>query len=251
MMNFQQAVLEEIRSGIHILQGQDNQIVAEAIELYSGIRAELEAQSKKVTDTTLANLAQKITIQSIQKKIGILSKKIDEVTTVVAAIMETPKNRPTKQELRVHRMAMEESMNAMADVNTGLTTAMDQYKFSDSTPLGRQSAVTGHSGTQPYMNPDPAAAFLSPSVSSLRDTETEYSWHRGLRGGAGSEASGRAAGGAAGGTAGGAARGGPPPPPDPPPSDHGGPGGRRMSRRIRRIKELEFAKPIKIKEPKK
>jgi len=71
-----------------------------------------------------------------------------------------------------------------------------------------------------------------------------------MRGGGGSNgASGRAAGGAAGGQGGGAA-GDPPPPPDPPPSDHGGPGGCRMSRRQRAIKELEFAKPIIIREPK-
>jgi hypothetical protein len=49
--------------------------------------------------------------------------------------------------------------------------------------------------------------------------------------------------------AGGAGGAGPPPPPDPPPSDHGGAGEWRISRRHRRIKELEFAKPIKIKEP--
>jgi len=43
VMQFQQAMLEEIRSGIHVLQGQDNQIVGEATELFAGIRQELEA----------------------------------------------------------------------------------------------------------------------------------------------------------------------------------------------------------------
>jgi hypothetical protein len=42
---------------------------------------------------------------------------------------------------------------------------------------------------------------------------------------------------------------GPPPPLDPPPSDHGGAGGRCISRRQRRIRKLEFAKPNKIEEP--
>jgi len=107
----------------------------------------------------------------------------------------------------------------------------------------------------------------SPSVSSLRDTGSEYSWSYRLRGGLGEEAAAEGAGdiaageGASGGAgsagavedgaAGGAGGGGPPPPPDPPPSDHGGRGAGRMSRRRRRIKDLEFAKPIKIKEPKK
>ena len=125
----------------------------------------------------------------------------------------------------------------------------------------------GPSGTQPYMHPGRAAAFSSPSELSLRDTGSEYCWGRGLgerrlRGGAGSEgtagndgaaggAAGEAASGAAAGEAGGAAGGGPTPPPDPPPSNHGGHGGGRMSSRRRQIKELEFAKPIKNKEPKK
>jgi len=77
-----------------------------------------------------------------------------------------------------------------------------------------------------------------------------------MRGGAGSEAAGGAdcavdgaadagaAGGADGGAGGGAAEH-PPPPPDPRTSDHGGAGGRRMWRTMRRIKELELAKRIK------
>jgi hypothetical protein len=91
----------------------------------------------------------------------------------------------------------------MAEVNTGLTTAMDQYKFSDSTPVGGRQSFAGPSGTQPFMNTGRAAAFASPSESSLRDTGSEYSWNRGLRGGAGSN--GAADDGAAGGAADGAA----------------------------------------------
>ena len=104
---------------------------------------------------------------------------------------------------------------------------------------------------------------MSSSVSSLRDTASEYSWQGRIRGGAGDGAAGddaagdgAAGNGAAGdgdnaGEGGAGGGGGPPPPPDPPPSDHGGPSGRRPSRRPRRIKDLESSKPIKIKEPKK
>jgi predicted nucleic acid-binding Zn-ribbon protein len=248
MMNFQQAILEEVRSGIHILQDQDNQIVGEATHLLVGIRMELEAQSKRMTDVSLTNFAQKVSVQAIQKSVGILSKKIDDVTTVVAAITESLKSIPTKQELRQHKVAMEETMNSIAEVNTGLTTAMDQYKFSDSTPVRGRQSVAGPSGTRPFMDPGRAAAFGSPSVSSLGDMGSEYSWNRRIRGGAGSDgaadggaadgaaggAADRAAGGAVDGAAGGAAGGeGPPPPPDPPPSDHGGNAGGRISRRRR------------------
>jgi hypothetical protein len=116
------------------------------------------------------------------------------------------------------------------------------------------------------MHPDRVAALGQPSVtvSSLRDTESEISYRGRMRGGAGSNrATGGADGGAdraagaanpsAAGAAGNGGRGGardPPPPSDPPPSDHGGARGRCKSRPRRRIEELEFAKPIKIREPK-
>jgi hypothetical protein len=45
IMQFQQAVLEELCSGIHVLQEQDDQIVGKATDLYAGIRAELDAQN--------------------------------------------------------------------------------------------------------------------------------------------------------------------------------------------------------------
>jgi predicted nucleic acid-binding Zn-ribbon protein len=39
MLQFQHAMLKELRSGIHVLQEQDNQIVEEATDLFVGIRA--------------------------------------------------------------------------------------------------------------------------------------------------------------------------------------------------------------------
>jgi hypothetical protein len=68
MMSCQQAVLGELRSGIHILQDLDNQIISEAAELISGIWVELDAQSKRITDASLANFAQKVSIQALQSQ---------------------------------------------------------------------------------------------------------------------------------------------------------------------------------------
>jgi hypothetical protein len=67
MMQFQQAMLEELRSGIHLLQEQDIKMVEEPTDLFSGIRAELEAQCKNYTDTGLQIFAQNISIQAVQK----------------------------------------------------------------------------------------------------------------------------------------------------------------------------------------
>jgi hypothetical protein len=105
--------------------------------------------------------------------VGLLSKRIDDVTMVTAAITESLKGVPSKQELRQHKITMEEIMNSIAEFNTGLTTAMDQYKFSESTRVGIQRTTAGPSGTQPYMHPGRATAFLSPSELSLRDTGSE------------------------------------------------------------------------------
>jgi hypothetical protein len=271
MMNFQQAMLEELRAGIHVLRNQDEQIVEEATDLFAAIKAELDNQSKKVLDTGLQLFANKVAIQGVQKTIGVLSKRIDEVTTVLATVTESIKDIPSRREMRQYQETMDESVNRLAEANTRLTTAMEAYKFSESTPLGIPQSLAGPSGTQTFMHPQRAAAFYSPSVSSLRDTASEYSWQGRIRGGAGSGAgaagdgaagdgaagNGAAGNGAAGDGAAGdgaagnnaAGGGGPPPPPDPPPSDGGRRG--RPSRRQRRIKDLESSKPIKIKEPKK
>jgi hypothetical protein len=52
-----------------------------------GIRAELEAQSKKITNNDLQIFSQKVTVQAVQKSIGVLSKRIDKVNKVLATIM--------------------------------------------------------------------------------------------------------------------------------------------------------------------
>jgi hypothetical protein len=91
MMQFQQAVLEELRSSIHILQEQDNQIGGEATDLIAGIRSDLEAQSKIITEDGLQVFAQKVSIEAVQKLVGVLSKRIDEVNKVLATMTESMK----------------------------------------------------------------------------------------------------------------------------------------------------------------
>jgi hypothetical protein len=80
---------------------------------------------------------------------------------------------------------MEEQMEQVAEVHMGLTPTMEGYKFSESSPYDfrTSSTVAGPSGTQ-YVHPQRLAAFnqQSPSVSSLKDTGTEYSWHARIRG---------------------------------------------------------------------
>jgi hypothetical protein len=204
MMQFQQAILEELHSGIPVLQEKDNQIAGEATDLFVGVRSELEAQSKKITDNGLQIFAQNVSIQAVQKSVGILSKRIDEVNKVLATITESLKGAPSKRDLRQHQPTMDERLAQVEEINTGLTTAMEQYNFSESTPFEFLRNAAGTSGTHQHTHPQRRPAFQSPSVSSLRDTECASSWNIArIRRGAGSNgAVGGADGGAAGGTEG-------------------------------------------------
>jgi hypothetical protein len=154
---------------MHVLQQHDNQIVGAATDLFAGIRLELEAQNKKITDNCLQIFAQKVSVQGVKKSLGVLSKTIDEVNNVLASITESMKTIPRKRELCQHQVAMDDTLVQIAEVDTGLTSAMEQYKFSESMPFEFRQAIMGPLGTQPYMNQEQAAAFRSPTVSSLRD----------------------------------------------------------------------------------
>jgi hypothetical protein len=50
----------------------------------------------------------------------------------MAAITTTLKEMPSKRELRFHAQTMDDQMAQIAEVNTGLTIAMEGYKISES-----------------------------------------------------------------------------------------------------------------------
>jgi hypothetical protein len=200
MANLHDAMLQELRSETHILLWQDNQILSEATNLFNGMRQELEALSKQISDNLLQILAVKVSAQNAENGVSVYSKWMDELNKALTAITTLLKSVPSRRELHLHAQTMEEHMQQITEMNTGLTTAMDGYKFSESSPYDfrRSSAVASPSGTQ-NVHPQRQAAFnqQSPSVLSLRHTGSEYSWLATLRGGAGSKAGGadgRAAG---------------------------------------------------------
>jgi predicted nucleic acid-binding Zn-ribbon protein len=102
MAQLQDVMLQELRSGIHILQSQDHQIVAEATDLFNGMRQGIEAISKRISDNTLQILAVEVSTQNVQKGVSVLSKGINEVNKAMTAITTSLKNIPTKRELRLH-----------------------------------------------------------------------------------------------------------------------------------------------------
>jgi hypothetical protein len=151
--------------------------VSEATNLFSGMRQELQIWSKRISDNSQRVLGVKTTIQTGQKGISVLTKRINEVNKTMAAITTLLKHIPTKGELSLHEQILEEQMALVGEVNTGLTTTMEGYKFPESLPydFGRTLVAAGPSRTQYVLLAREANLQQSPSVSSLRDTASESS----------------------------------------------------------------------------
>ena len=188
------------------MQAQDNQIVQEANSIFEAHKKELEAISKQIINCDGQLLSIKGTNIGIQRSLKEMNQKIVNVNDVLTSIKNTFKGIPSKKKLREHAAVMEDQLAQSRELNTGLTTAMEGYKFSESASynFGRQGLQAGPSTT---VHPERQRYFGS-DASSLRDTESEVTWIGRIRGGAASdEAAGGAADVAAGGTAGGAAGG--------------------------------------------
>jgi len=162
---------------------------------------------------------------------------------------------------RCHATAMNEQLVQMQEVNTGITNAMEGYMFSESSHYNfRQQPF--QAGPSTAVHPE-RQRYFGCDASSFKNTGRESTWLGHIRGGAGSDGAAggaadgtacRAAGGVTGGAAGGAAGGAgdPAPPGSPQPSDQSNNNNNnpRQSRRQGPIQKLQYAKPIKIKEPK-
>ena len=257
-VQLQQAVLQEIRSGVNILQAQDDQIVEEANSIFEAYGIELDSMSMRITGCDAQILSIMGTNIGIQRSLKDMNSKIVTVNAVLNSLKNSLKDIPSSTELRQHVAAMEDQLVQSRELNTGLNPAMQGYKFSESASygFGKQVPKAGPSTT---VHPERQRYFGS-DASSLRDTESEVSWFGRIRGGAGNGgaadgsaggaadgaaggAADGAAGGAADGAAGGAARGAgnPPPPGSGPPSNNGNDGNNgnsgnpRLSRRQQRI----------------
>jgi len=104
----QQAMLKELRFGIHILQSQDNQIVDEASQLFQGMKSEMEAMSKRITANSIQLLANQNRNKKIQEDIQGLTLGVESVNKTLSKIRDSLKNIPSRLELRNHAMLMDE-----------------------------------------------------------------------------------------------------------------------------------------------
>jgi hypothetical protein len=130
-MQLQEAVLQEIRSAVNILQAQDNQIVEEANTIFETHKKELEAISKRVTNCDGEILTIKGTNIGIQRSLKDMNSRIHIVNEVLESIKSALKEVPSRRELREHATVMDEQLVQMQEVNTGLTTAREGIKFSE------------------------------------------------------------------------------------------------------------------------
>jgi len=214
-----QAVLKELRSGIHILQSQDNQIVEEATSLFQGMKSEMEAINKRITSNSIQLLAHQNTNKKIQEGMTEWTGKVDPVNKILSSITRSLKDISTKKELRDHAIWMEEQTKRVQEVNTGLTMATEEYKVSELSRFNFKQRVPEVPRTTPFLQAGPSGVHPERrgyfdrelSVSSLRDTDSASTWLGRMIGGAGSGNADGGAGGAAGdigegaGNAGGAA----------------------------------------------
>jgi len=187
-MHFQEAILQELRSNVRILKAQDDQIVQEASDLFEGHQKEMQNLCKRINDNSIQILAVKASNQSIQKSIAGITKRIDEVNKTMVAITDAPKNVPSRRELRKHTLEMDEWVAQIQEINTGLTTALDGCKSSETTHQGVNlyAVMQASTSKQPEVHPSRGYRVESSSYeSSLQDTASAQSWTGRFRGGAG------------------------------------------------------------------
>jgi hypothetical protein len=132
LVQLQEAVLRESRSGVNILQGQDAQIVQEANDIFVTHKNEMEAMSIKITDNANQILSVKGINIGMQRSLKDINSKIHKVNEVLDSIKNVLKEVPSRRELREHATTMDEQIVQMQKVNKGFITAMEDYKFSES-----------------------------------------------------------------------------------------------------------------------
>jgi hypothetical protein len=103
-------VLQEVRSEVNILQGQDVQIVPEANNIFNTNAKEMEAMGKWITDNPSQILAVKETNIGIQRSFIEMNSNIQNFNEVLDSIKSSLKEVPSRRELRQHAVAMDDEI---------------------------------------------------------------------------------------------------------------------------------------------
>jgi len=148
-MLIQQAVINEMRQGISIIQKQDNIIIKEAADIFAGIRNEIDDSPHKQSETGSTLLNHRRSIMKLRDDSKVLILRVDSMLGRIGGLERFTKELPTKQDLTNHVKAMDETLAKIQEVSTGLTVHLEEYKLSESTPHRPRSVAPGPSYTHP------------------------------------------------------------------------------------------------------
>ena len=240
----QQTILDEIRGGINILNGQDNDIVREAKEAFDGITLQIQDMVKQQTSHASTLLNHKRSLVKVLDDFKIWKNSQQSLENKVEQMDKYVKTLASKQDLIGHAKAMDETLQKIQEVSTGLTMHMETYKLSESAshkPRSVQGQASGTQGNTEFMRlVVEDEDYESSSVDTREDADRYY---RTLRGGAGSGNGSENADVPEFQNPPGPNPPGPNPPAPPPPEAPLAPEGRRRRRKA-------DTKPIKLKDPK-
>jgi len=124
-------------------------IVQEASSIFQGIHQQVaDMVSKQVTNgSTLLNHTKPI--MKLQEESKNYAKRQDDMEEVIQGIQNILETLPTKSDLLKYTKAMDKQLAIFQEVNTGLTTHLEEYKISESAPHKPESVQAGPSNKHP------------------------------------------------------------------------------------------------------
>jgi hypothetical protein len=183
----QQTILDEIGGAINILNGQDNDIVREAKEAFDGITLQIQDMVKQQTSHASTLMNHKRSIVKIIDDFKAWKNSQQSLENKVDHMEQYIKTLSTKKDLDSHAKAMDETLNKIQEVSTGLTMHMETVKLSESASHRPRSVQAGSSSIQAtteFTSFVDEEEYESSSVDTREDAERYY---RSLRGGEGSD----------------------------------------------------------------
>ena len=170
-VGLQQAISEEIRAGISVVQTQDNVIVQEASSIFQGIHQQIANIIKKQVENGSTLLNHKKAVVTIQEENNNLSGRKNDIRDAIEGLQNFLETLPSKSDVLKRTNATEQALSTIQELSTGLKTDMEHYKVSGSTSHKHRSIQAGQS----YTHPDRRVRIEddSESFGTTQDTRKE------------------------------------------------------------------------------
>jgi len=133
-----QSVLQELRTGIHIDQLQDNQITGQASNIFQRYCSDMHTMCNRHMDNVVQFLAKRGTNDVVQKNVKQLLKEIENVNIILSSLTWSLKELPLPKELHNHATKMENEIVRIEEVNTAVTSGLEDNKLSESSKYNFQ-----------------------------------------------------------------------------------------------------------------